>query len=50
MDKGTELDVLKEQNAVLAEQVKALEAEKEYLTQELEKARQQIAEQWKPTE
>ena len=46
----TELDVLKEQNAVLAEQVKALEAEKEYLTQELEKARQQIAEQWKPTE
>lgn len=49
-DKGTELDVLKEQNAVLAEQVKALEAEKEYLTQELEKARQQIVEQWKPTE
>ena len=49
-DEDTELDVLKEQNAVLAEQVKALEAEKEYLTQELEKARQQIAEQWKPTE
>ena len=49
-DKGTELDVLKEQNAVLADQVKALEAEKEYLTQELEKARQQIVEQWKPTE
>lgn len=49
-DEGTELDVLKEQNAVLAEQVKALETEKEYLTQELEKARQQIAEQWKPTE
>ena len=49
-DEDTELDVLKEQNAVLAEQVKTLEAEKEYLTQELEKARQQIAEQWKPTE
>ena len=49
-DEDTELDVLKEQNAVLAEQVKALEAEKEYLTQELEKARQQIAEQRKPTE
>ena len=49
-DEDTELDVLKEQNAVLAEQVKALETEKEYLTQELEKARQQIAEQWKPTE
>lgn len=48
--KATELDLLKEQVAVLTEQVKTLESEKVYLAEELEKTRQQIADQWKPAE
>ena len=48
--KAAELVLLKEQVAVLSEQVNSLEAEKAYLTEELEKARQQIADQWKPAE
>lgn len=48
--KAAELDLLKEKVAVLSEQVNSLEAEKAYLTAELEKARQQIADQWKPAE
>ncbi len=48
--KSTELDLLKEQVAVLQEQVKILESEKTYLAEELEKARQQVADQWKPEE
>ncbi|WP_260456094.1 ParB/RepB/Spo0J family partition protein [Pseudomonas baetica] len=48
--KTSEIDLLKEQVAVLTEQVKALESEKTYLTEELEKARQKVADQWKPEE
>lgn len=48
--KATELDLLKEQVAVLTEQVKTLKSEKVYLAEELEKTRQQIADQWKPAE
>lgn len=48
--KATELDLLKEQVALLTEQVNTLKSEKVYLSEELEKARQQIADQWKPAE
>lgn len=47
---ATELEQLKEQNTVLSEQVKTLQAENEYLLAELEKARKQLADQWKPAE
>lgn len=49
-EKATELDLLKEQVALLTEQVNTLKSEKVYLSEELEKARQQIADQWKPAE
>ncbi len=48
--KATELDLLKEQVALLTEQVNTLKSEKVYLSEELEKARQKIADQWKPAE
>ena len=48
--KATELDLLKEQVARLTEQVNTWKSEKVYLSEELEKARQQIADQWKPAE
>ena len=48
--KATELDLLKEQVALLTVQVNTLKSEKVYLSEELEKARQQIADQWKPAE
>lgn len=46
----TELDSANEKLVVMAAQVKTLEGEVEYLKAELEKARQQLNEQWKPAE
>lgn len=49
-DSPTDLDAANEKLVVMAAQVKTLEGEVEYLKAELEKARQQLNEQWKPAE